>query len=59
MAKSSSRGTSQDRKLVAGEQEHEVYYESKKTGASKEAVKKTIKKEGNKRTEVEKKISKK
>ncbi len=59
MAKSTSKGTSRDRKLVAGQQDHEVNYESKKTGASKEQVKKAIKKAGNKRKEVEKKLNKK
>ena len=43
MAKQTSpRGRSQDRRKVAGGQDHEVNYESKKTGASKEQVKKLL-----------------
>ena len=48
-----------DRKLVAGGQDYEVNYESKKTGASKEAVKKAVKSAGNSRKKVESKLKKK
>jgi hypothetical protein len=53
MAKT-SRGRSQDE--VAGGQEHEVNYEKQKTGASTEQIKKAIKREGNQREKVEKKL---
>ena len=52
MAKS-TRGTSQDRKKVAGAQEHEVSYVKEKLGTTKEAVKDAVKKVGNSRTKVE------
>lgn len=45
-----SRGRAQDRKLVAGGQDHEVQYEAEKTGASKDKVKKTVDKVGNSRS---------
>ncbi|MGW9232840.1 DUF3606 domain-containing protein [Pseudorhizobium sp. NPDC055634] len=48
-----TRGRAQDRARVAGGQEHEVRYESKKEGVSKEAVKKSVKKVGNSRDKVE------
>jgi uncharacterized protein DUF3606 len=51
--KQSSRGRKQDRTRVAGGQDHEVRYESKKTGRSKAAVKKAVKKVGNSRRNVE------
>jgi hypothetical protein len=35
-----SRGRAQDRARVAGGQDHEVKYEAKKEGVSKDAVKK-------------------
>ena len=54
----SGRGRSQDRARVAGGQDHEVRYESKKTGASASDVKRAIKSEGNSRKKVEKKLSK-
>jgi uncharacterized protein DUF3606 len=53
-----SRGRAQDRARVAGGQEHEVRYESKKTGASAADVKRTVKSGGNSRKAVEKKLSK-
>jgi hypothetical protein len=53
-----SRGRAQDRKLVAGGQDHEVQYESDKTGASKDMVKKTVDKVGNSREKVEAKLKK-
>ena len=43
MAKT-SRGRSQDRKKVAGGQDHEVRYEADKTGTSEKQVKQAIKK---------------
>lgn len=48
--------TRQDRSKVAGQQDHEVEYEAKKTGASKEDVKKAVKSEGNSRDAIEKKL---
>ena len=53
-----SRGRSQDRKLVAGGQDHEVQYEAKKTGATKGKVQKTVEKVGNSRDKVEAKLKK-
>lgn len=53
-----SRGRAQDRSKVAGGQEHEVRYTSKKTGASAADVKRAVKTEGNSRKAVEKKVSK-
>ena len=49
----SSRGRKQDRTKVAGGQEYEVRYESKKTGASSAEVKKAVKRSGNSRKNVE------
>jgi uncharacterized protein DUF3606 len=46
----------QDRARVAGKQRHEVSYESKKTGRSATAVKKAVKKVGNSRKKVEKRL---
>jgi hypothetical protein len=48
-----SRGRSQDRKRVAGGQDYEVGYEAEKTGRSKKAVKKAVKRAGNSRRKVE------
>jgi hypothetical protein len=45
-AKKTTRGRQQDRARVAGGQDHEVGYESKKTHRSKAAVKKAVKKVG-------------
>jgi uncharacterized protein DUF3606 len=44
--KQSGRGRKQDRARVAGGQDYEVRYEAKKSGKSKAAVKKTVKKLG-------------
>lgn len=55
---SSTRGRSQDRSKVAGGQDYEVNYESKKTGASTKQVKEAIQSAGNQRNEVEKKLKK-
>jgi Protein of unknown function (DUF3606) len=49
----SSRGRKQDRALVAGRQDYEVGYESKKSGKSRSAVKKAVKKVGSSRKKVE------
>lgn len=54
--KKSARGRKQDRARVAGGQNHEVQYEAKKTGRSAAAVKKSLKKVGNSRKRVEKKL---
>lgn len=51
--------TKQDRAKVAGGQDHEVKYESGKTGASKGEVKDAVKSEGNSRKAVESKLSSK
>ena len=48
------RGRSQDRKRVAGGQDYEVRYETKKTGKSKGAVKSAVKRAGTSRKKVEK-----
>jgi hypothetical protein len=50
------RGRSQDRKKVAGGQDHEVRYEAEKTGSSTKEVKQAVKSEGNSRKKVEKKL---
>ncbi|RJF75178.1 DUF3606 domain-containing protein [Rhodopseudomonas palustris] len=54
-----ARGRKQDRARVAGGQDYEVAYEAKKTGRSAPAVKKAVKKVGNVRKTVEKKLAKK
>ena len=46
----------QDRARVAGKQEYEVGYASKKTGKSRSAVKKAVKKVGNGGKKVEKRL---
>lgn len=51
-----ARGRKQDRARVAGGQDHEVRYEAKKTGKSAQAVKKAVKKVGNTRKRVEKRL---
>jgi hypothetical protein len=48
-----SRGRAQDRARVAGGQDHEVRYEAKKEGVSKENVKAAVKRVGNSRKKVE------
>ncbi|MBR0737011.1 DUF3606 domain-containing protein [Bradyrhizobium liaoningense] len=55
-AKKTARGRKQDRARVAGGQKHEVGYEAKKTGRSASAVKKAVKKIGNTRKKVEKRL---
>jgi hypothetical protein len=54
-----ARGRKQDRARVAGKQDYEVRYESKKTGKSSMAVKKAVKKVGNVRNSVEKRLTRK
>ncbi|MBY5801135.1 DUF3606 domain-containing protein [Rhizobium leguminosarum] len=53
---STSRSRAQDRARVAGGQDHEVKYEAKKEGVSKDAVKKAVKSAGNSRKKVEAEI---
>ncbi|MGJ5134443.1 DUF3606 domain-containing protein [Bradyrhizobium oligotrophicum] len=53
----SARGCNQDRARVAGGQDHEVRYEAKKSGRSASAVKKAVKKVGNSRKKVERKLT--
>lgn len=55
-AKKTARGRKQDRTRVAGGQGYEVRYESKKTGRSASAVKKAVKKVGNTRKRLEKRL---
>jgi hypothetical protein len=52
-----ARGRKQDRALVAGRQHYEVGYEAKKTGRSKSAVKAAVKRVGNSRKKVERRIA--
>jgi hypothetical protein len=54
--KKTARGRKQDRAKVAGSQKYEVAYEAKKTGRSAPAVKKAVKKVGNVRKKVEKRL---
>jgi hypothetical protein len=54
-----TRGRNQDRKRVAASQDYEVRYEAKKTGRSKKAVKKAVKRVGNSRNKVERRLKKK
>ena len=51
------RGRKQDRARVAGGQDYKVRYESKKTGRSAASVKKAVKKVGNVRKKVEKRLT--
>jgi hypothetical protein len=52
----SARGRQQDRARVAGGQDYEVRYEAKKTKRSPAAVKKAVKKVGNSRRKVERRL---
>jgi hypothetical protein len=54
-----ARGRKQDRARVAGKQDYEVRHESKKTGKSATAVKRAVKKVGNVRKSVEKRLTRK
>lgn len=51
--KHTKRGLKQDRARVAGGQDYEVGYEAKKTGKSRAAVKRVVKRVGNTRKKVE------
>jgi len=51
-----SRGHKQDRARVAGGQSYEVRYEAKKTGKSRGAVKRAVKKVGVSRRKVEREL---
>ncbi|PWE82099.1 hypothetical protein XF30_30485 [Bradyrhizobium sp. SUTN9-2] len=51
-----SHGRKRDRARVAGGQDYEVQYEAKKTGKSASAVKKAVKKVGNARKRVERRL---
>ncbi len=48
-----TRRRNQDRARVAAGQPHEVQYEAKKEGVSKDTVKKSVKKVGNSRKKIE------
>ncbi|MHC2576535.1 hypothetical protein ACVI1J_001755 [Bradyrhizobium diazoefficiens] len=54
--KKTPRGRKQDRAQLANGQDYEVRYEAKKTGRSASAVKKAVKKVGNSRKRVEKRL---
>jgi hypothetical protein len=54
--KQTSRGRKQDRVRVAGGQGHEVGYEARKMDRSRSAVKKAVKKVGNSRSKVERRL---
>jgi hypothetical protein len=56
--KKTGRGRKQDRARVAGGQDYEVGYEAKKTRRSSGAVKKAVKKVGNSRKKVERRLAK-
>ena len=58
MAKSTCRGRSQDRKKIAGGQDHEVNYVAKKTKTTAKEVKNAVKSVGNSRQKVERKLKK-
>jgi hypothetical protein len=55
---SSKRGRAQDRRSVAGGQQHETSYEAEKTGATAAEVKTAVKKVGNSRAKVERDLGK-
>src|SRR5947209_11234180 len=56
MTEHTTRGRKQDRARVAGGQDHEVRYESEKTGASKQEVKDAVKEVGNSREKLEREL---
>jgi hypothetical protein len=56
--KRTARRRKQDRARVAGGQDYEVRYEAKKTGRSKAAVKRAVKKVGSSRKRVERRLAK-
>jgi Protein of unknown function (DUF3606) len=51
-----SRGRAQDRRRVAGGQDYEVRYESKKTSKSNKRVNQAVKRVGNSRRKVEREL---
>lgn len=51
-----TRGRAQDRRMVAGGQDHEVRYEADKMDVSKDEVRDAVKSEGNSRAKVEQKL---
>lgn len=53
-----TRGRNQDRARIAAGQDHEVAYEAKKEGVSKNKVKDAVKVAGNSRDKVEDKLKK-
>jgi len=55
--KQTSRGRKQDRARVAGGQDYEVRYEGMKMRKSASAVKKAVKKVGNSRKRIERRIA--
>lgn len=55
--KKTARGRKQDRVRVASGQRYEVGYVAKKSGRSASAVKKAVKKVGNSRKRVEKRLA--
>ena len=57
--KKTARGRNQDRIRVAGGQDYEVRYQSKKEHRSKASVRKAVKKVGNSRKRVERALSRK
>lgn len=54
--KQSKRGRAQDRRQVAGGQEHEVRYEAEKMDVSRNEVRQAVKSAGNSRKKVEDKL---
>jgi hypothetical protein len=54
--KQSARGRKQDRARVAGGQDYEVSYEAAKARTSRAAVKKAVKKVGDSRKKVERRL---
>ena len=51
------RGRSQDRKRVAAGQEYELRYEAEKAGRSKKTVNRAVKKVGNGRKKLERRLA--
>jgi hypothetical protein len=51
------QGRAQDRRKVAGGQDHEVRYEAEKMDVSKDKVREAVKSEGNSRDKVERKLN--
>jgi hypothetical protein len=54
--KHTARGRKQDRARIAAGQDYELRYEAKKTGKSKSAVKRAVKKVGPSRRKVEREL---